>query len=167
MRRADDPEPLYIRDWAGWERYCKLFGVPADWLCEAQVRGLRDGGGAQQMRMRICSRTLYPEPPGAEVGWYVLDLGKVGERLPVRFRWVGSEPGVREGRGDGEEREREREVVVVYSDGRMAVEMRRMGEVRVGRGYRWSAMPWTEEMEESCRPLTVKLRLWNGVGVGV
>jgi hypothetical protein len=30
-----------------------------------------------------------------------------------------------------------------------------------GAGRRWSWVPWTEEMEESCRGLKVRLRGWN------
>jgi hypothetical protein len=31
-----------------------------------------------------------------------------------------------------------------------------------GKGYRWSYVPWTEAMEVSCKPWTMKFRLWNG-----
>jgi hypothetical protein len=30
-----------------------------------------------------------------------------------------------------------------------------------GMGRRWSHIPWTEEMERSCRPWRVAVRLWN------
>lgn len=43
MRRADDPAPLYIKDWEHWARYCSMYGVPRDLLCEEHVRLMRMG----------------------------------------------------------------------------------------------------------------------------
>jgi hypothetical protein len=39
-----------------------------------------------------------------------------------------------------------------------------VGHVAVGdqgKAQRWSYLPWTTEIEESCLPMTVRLRLWN------
>jgi hypothetical protein len=55
------------------------------------------------------------------------------------------------------------EFVVVEPDGKLSVVAREDLSLyaRAGSCYRWSYLPWTEEMEKSCRPLKLKLRLWN------
>lgn len=43
MRRTDDPPPQYVKSWDHWVRYCDIYGVPHDFLCEEQVRLMRMG----------------------------------------------------------------------------------------------------------------------------
>lgn len=48
MRREGDPGPIFIKDWAAWERYCEVYGVPKDFLCEGQVGIMREGLGRDE-----------------------------------------------------------------------------------------------------------------------
>ena len=55
------------------------------------------------------------------------------------------------------------ECVVVNTNGQLTIEPQNscIRNQYPSRGHRWSYIPWTTEMENSCQPLTVKLRLWN------
>ncbi|KAF3004266.1 hypothetical protein E8E13_008200 [Curvularia kusanoi] len=148
MRRPEDPEPLYIKTRAHWERYCALYSVPEEFLCEEQVRAMRVGLERDE-EGGVCappSYPLYPEPPLE--GRYALSAGVCATHLPRRFKGVGC--------GDGQ-------VVVVEVGGELSVEDEDDDSMCPAESvaYRWSYVPWTEAMEDSCRPLTVKLRLWN------
>lgn len=59
MRRPDDTDPPYIKDLADWTRYCDLYGVPHDFLCEDQVRLLRLGL-LRDSDGQICGKILSP-----------------------------------------------------------------------------------------------------------
>lgn len=78
-------------------------------------------------------------------GRYALPAEVCETHLPRRFTPVG------------------REVVVVKSSGKITIEADEIDAVfqSTSRVYRWSYMPWTAAMEESTRPLKLKLRLWN------
>ncbi|KAJ4357438.1 uncharacterized protein N0V89_002013 [Didymosphaeria variabile] len=43
MRKEGDREPLWMKTQAQWERYCDMYGIPYDFLCEDQIRLLRLG----------------------------------------------------------------------------------------------------------------------------
>jgi hypothetical protein len=43
MRQQGDAPALYIKSWEHWYRYCELYGVPIDFLCEEQIELLRLG----------------------------------------------------------------------------------------------------------------------------
>jgi len=43
MRRPDDQEPLYIKSWDHWKRYCDMYGVPCDFFCQEQIALMRLG----------------------------------------------------------------------------------------------------------------------------
>lgn len=43
MRLPDDPPAPHIKTSRDWERYCDMYGIPHDFLCEDQVRLLRLG----------------------------------------------------------------------------------------------------------------------------
>lgn len=108
---------------------------------------------------------LYPEPPSALTGYYVLDPRTYATHLPAKFRHVVPPSSGVEGEQEEEEGQ-SGEVVVVHSDGRLTVEeweSARDGVLasRVGRGHRWSPHPWTAAMEESCEPLKVRVRGWT------
>ncbi|KAF2254403.1 hypothetical protein BU26DRAFT_537225 [Trematosphaeria pertusa] len=156
MRRPGDRPPLYMRSQVQWERYCDMYGVPHDFLCEDQIRLLRLGL-PRSRDGRLCeplSYPLYPEPQPLNQGDYVLDVRNYGG-LPPKFRSVDPEFG------------EYGECVVVLSDGSLRVEQRagRCVARDQGAGRRWSYLPWTEAQEVSCRPMTLKLRLWNSVKV--
>lgn len=90
------------------------------------------------------TQPLYPEPP--LTGRYALRRALYSTRLPDKFKEVGPD-----------------EILLVEADGKLVAE--RLGTSREqveGRGYRWSYVPWTEAMEVSCRPWSMKFRLWNG-----
>jgi hypothetical protein len=129
---------------------------------------------------------LYPEPQPLGAGRYVLAPAFYGS-LPRKFWCV--DAAALHG-----------EVVVVHSSGALRVmlledcellegldgsheEHEARSEVGLyaekyaiprvqGMGRRWSHIPWTEEMEKSCRPWKVTVRLWSkapdvvGVGTG-
>lgn len=48
VRREGDPAPLFVKDWRVWERYCEVYGVPRDFLCEGQVGIMREGLGRDE-----------------------------------------------------------------------------------------------------------------------
>ncbi|KAF2867954.1 hypothetical protein BDV95DRAFT_501882 [Massariosphaeria phaeospora] len=176
MREAGDPEPTYIKDWAHWARYCTLYGIPEDFLCEDQVRLMQLGlPRSEDGQLREPPNSvLYPEPQPLGQGRYVLDP-KTYRMLPLKFHSVNVELD---------------EVVVVDSTGALLVEKLEMFYFHdsqwshydgVGRqtddkwyngdpdapkkyqgaGRRWSYIPWTTEQEASCMPRMIKLRLWN------
>ncbi|KAF2691615.1 hypothetical protein K458DRAFT_269862, partial [Lentithecium fluviatile CBS 122367] len=75
FRRPGDAPPVYLKDWKAWKRYCDLYGVPYDFLCEDQVRLLRLGLPRREDGM-ICvppSWPLYPEPQPFSESNYILD----------------------------------------------------------------------------------------------
>jgi hypothetical protein len=43
MRRYGDVPAPYIKSWDHWYRYCEMYGVPVDFLCEEQIRLMRLG----------------------------------------------------------------------------------------------------------------------------
>jgi hypothetical protein len=43
MRRYDDAPAPYIKSWDHWYRYCEMYGVPLDFLCEEQITFMRLG----------------------------------------------------------------------------------------------------------------------------
>ena len=90
------------------------------------------------------TQPLYPEPP--LTGRYALRRALYSTHLPDKFKEVGPD-----------------EILLVEADGKLVAE--KLGASREqteGRGYRWSYVPWTEAMEVSCRPWSMKFRLWNG-----
>jgi hypothetical protein len=68
MRRFDDAAPMYLKTAADWARYCVLYGVPWDFLCEDQVRLLRLGL-LRDRRGQLCGKLyLFPTVwPGLSV----------------------------------------------------------------------------------------------------
>ena len=65
MRRVNDPPPQYIASWDHWKRYCDLYGVPFDFLCEEQVRLMRVGL-LRSSDESLCSQYQY-QPFHAEL----------------------------------------------------------------------------------------------------
>lgn len=69
MRRSNDPPPLYIKSWGHWKRYCDLYGVSYDFLCERHIRLIRmglprssDGSLRSEFEMlRIMTKTDIPQ----------------------------------------------------------------------------------------------------------
>ncbi|CAE7206375.1 hypothetical protein P3342_011407 [Pyrenophora teres f. teres] len=178
MRRAGDRNPLYIKDWGQWRRYCDMYGVPYDFLCKEQI-GLMRLGLSRNVEGEITSPPsypLYPEPQPLGCGRYILDPETYSTHLPRKFHSVNH---------DAEELANV-EAVIVHSDGALKVERREnmfmhdsqwthydgYGEYRddehyvmddrapkqQGRSRRWSYLPWTNEQDESCR-LLVKLKV--------
>jgi hypothetical protein len=43
MRREDDPQPLYVKSWEQWDRYCESCGVPKTFLNNDMVNLIRLG----------------------------------------------------------------------------------------------------------------------------
>lgn len=106
---------------------------------------------------------VYPEPPALQTGSYVLDPRLYASHLPTKFRHVLPVVSMR---GMGGREVQRGEVVRVHFDGRLTVEEWDSAKhgalaLQVGRGYRWSLKPWTEEMERSCRPFRIRVRGWN------
>ncbi|KAJ4374198.1 hypothetical protein N0V83_002939 [Neocucurbitaria cava] len=178
MRQEDDPPPLYVKTWDHWRRYCDMYGIPHDFLCEGQIELMRLGLPRDQQG-DICatlSHPLYPEPQPPGRGRYILDPKTYVTHLPRKFHSVNhsaSDPS-------------DVEVVVIHSDGALKVELRenlfmhpsqwthfdgyggyRLDEPQIvderapkeqGPGRRWSYLPWTKEQEESCEPFKLDLR---------
>lgn len=62
MRRRDDPPALYIKSWEHWYRYCELYGIPVDFLCEEQVALMRLGL-PEFSNGKLCGTFLAPSSP--------------------------------------------------------------------------------------------------------
>ncbi|KAJ4989788.1 hypothetical protein SVAN01_04625 [Stagonosporopsis vannaccii] len=160
MRRPSDPAAVYIRDWQAWARYCEGSGVPLCWLGEGHVGMLGEAMGEEK---RVSPQhPLYPEPPSPRSASYFLDPTTYSTHLPAKFCHV--VPPL--SGGEDEQKAQSGEVVVVHSDGRLTVSEWASGrdgvvKSQAGRGYRWSVRPWTTAMEESCRPLKVRVRGWK------
>jgi hypothetical protein len=181
MRREGDAAPVYIKDWEGWRRNCEMYGIPEDFLCEEMVRMMREGlprdaqGGVcgelfalvllfsvnvfSVERVSVVgvrtvlideqaappSFPLYPEPPLQ--GRYALRRDLYTSHLPDKFAEVGRD-----------------QILLVEASGKLIAEnVDASEEQKEGKGYRWSYVPWTDAMEESCKPWAVKFghRLWN------
>ncbi|KAH6620500.1 hypothetical protein C7974DRAFT_378537 [Boeremia exigua] len=147
-RRPDDPAPLFIKDWKAWETYCGKSGIPVGFLGAAHMELLQvaaeESSRSELRRMHEAEGVLYPEPPVR--GSYMLASAACETLLPRKFRKLV-----------------EGERVVVDAGGRLRVVVKEEEKDRVGlsRGYRWSCVPWTSDMEEDCQPLTLRLRGWN------
>lgn len=87
--------------------------------------------------------------------------------LPRKFQQVAPKSESRSGRKRSadalDEAYDSSECVIVEPDGKLSVVTREDSRLypRAGKHYRWSYLPWTAEMEKSCRPLKLKVRLWN------
>ncbi|KAH7405811.1 hypothetical protein DE146DRAFT_608776 [Phaeosphaeria sp. MPI-PUGE-AT-0046c] len=182
MRRKGDPEPMYIKSWEEWERVCELRGVPKGWLSEEMV-GLMRMGLPRDRKGNLVeppSFPMYPEPQSFGKGRYILAPSTYTSHLPFKFHNVPhSAPEVED-----------MQVVVVHSNGALMIEPRfeyflhtsqwthfsgtgsYLSDARYvpdmevakeqGMGRRWSWVPWTEEQEESCCGLLVKLKVRVG-----
>ncbi|KAH6538279.1 hypothetical protein HBI81_056180 [Parastagonospora nodorum] len=179
MRRAGDMPPAYITTWKHWNRVCDSAGVPRDWLNEEYVELMKLGLPRDEGR-DICappSIPMYPEPQPLDRGRYILDPATY-RSLPRKFHLPDYT----------DEPIEDVQVVVVHSSGRLAIEPREdfflhssqwthfdghggyaldggyvpdlEAPKEQGKGRRWCWVPWTGEMETSCR-LVVKLRGWN------
>ncbi|KAF2632696.1 hypothetical protein BU25DRAFT_470593 [Macroventuria anomochaeta] len=159
MRQIRDPPPQYIKSWDHWKRYCDLCGAPHNFLCEKHVWLMRMGLPRSPDGF-LCTPPqypLYPEPSCP--GRYVIAPSIYSTHLHRKFqRIVSASPYVDQDHV---------ECVVVEATGELTIESHedRSSYHNPGKGHRWSYLPWTTEMEKSCRPLTIKLRLWN-VGKG-
>ncbi|KAF1934010.1 uncharacterized protein M421DRAFT_415062 [Didymella exigua CBS 183.55] len=105
---------------------------------------------------------LYPEP--SPQGRYVLAPSVCSTRLPRKLQHVVSKGEARATMERGApalDDEGQSEYVVVEPDGRLtvAVEDDCSSYPRASKGHRWSYLPWITEMEESCQPLKLKIRL--------
>ncbi|EDU50101.1 hypothetical protein PtrSN002B_011364 [Pyrenophora tritici-repentis] len=178
MRRSGDRQPLYIKDWSQWRRYCDMYGVPYDFLCEEQIELMRLGlpKNADGEITSPPISPLYPEPQPLGCGRYILHPETYSTHLPRKFHSVNH---------DAEELAKV-EAVIVHSDGALKVEPREnmfihdsqwthydgYGQYRddelyfmddrapkqQGRSRRWSYLPWTNEQAESCSQV-VKLKV--------
>ncbi|RMZ72257.1 hypothetical protein GMOD_00007269 [Pyrenophora seminiperda CCB06] len=178
MRRSGDQEPIYIKDWGQWRRYCDIYGVPYDFLCEEQIAFMHLGTprNAKGELIPPPSYPLYPEPQPLGCGRYILDPETYKTHLPRMFHSV---------KHDVESPELV-EAVIVHSNGALKVERREEmfldesqwthydgnGESRDDEHYvpddrapkqqgssrRWSYLPWTSEQEESCK-LLIRLKI--------
>ncbi|KAI8937691.1 hypothetical protein NX059_005392 [Plenodomus lindquistii] len=186
IRREGDPPPYFIKSWDSWARYCGMYGVPLNFLCEEHVELLRLGLPRDETGA-VCSPPhypLYPEPQPLGRGRYILDPSTYRTHLPPKFHFVNHDPVMVE----------EAQIVVVHSNGALTIELRgpffmhasqwthfngcggyqldalqsfdETAPKQQGPGRRWSYLPWTEEQEKSCRvELVVKLKV-GGVGEG-
>ncbi|KAF1365817.1 hypothetical protein EJ07DRAFT_50770, partial [Lizonia empirigonia] len=117
MRRSNDPPPLYIKSWDHWKRYCELYGVSYDFLCEGHIRLIRMGlPRSSDGSLRTPPRyPLYPEP--SPKGRYVLDPSIYSKQLPRKFQNViSASPQIDLDNA---------EVIVVNVDGALVVESQR------------------------------------------
>ncbi|KAF1958559.1 hypothetical protein CC80DRAFT_441047, partial [Byssothecium circinans] len=86
MRQDGDRAPAYITTVEKWERYCAVYGVPWDFLCEDQVRLMRLGL-ARDASGSVCAPPtwpLHPEPQHPSQGEYIL-AGETHSSLPLKF----------------------------------------------------------------------------------
>ncbi|KAF1913596.1 hypothetical protein BDU57DRAFT_404914, partial [Ampelomyces quisqualis] len=171
MRRAEDAGPKYITSWAQWKRVCELRGVPQDWMSRAMISLMRLGLHRDKEGKLISPPEwpLYPEPQPRAKGRYILSPRVYDSLLPRAFRNLDTAAPV-----DGRT-----QAVVVHSNGALEIESREdyflhdsqwshfdgKGGYRMdwpyvpdmnvvkdqSRGRRWAHLPWTSEMEESCR----------------
>ncbi|KAF2643028.1 hypothetical protein P280DRAFT_394422 [Massarina eburnea CBS 473.64] len=152
MRRVGDAAPTWIKTGEAWERYCEMYGVPWDFLCEEQVKLMRLGL-CRDEHGNICPPPTwpsYPEPLPAAQGHYILGPA-THTGLPRKFHSV--VPSDEFGAG---------ECIVVRSNGALEVKGEDYATYAPFRfGKRWSYLPWTEEQESSCQPRIVGLRFWN------
>ncbi|KAF1940495.1 hypothetical protein EJ02DRAFT_229007 [Clathrospora elynae] len=179
MRKPADPEPYYIKSWGHWRRYCDMYGIPYDFLCEKQIEIMRLGLPRTEERV-LCpppSYPLYPEPQPLGHGRYILDPFTYFSHLLPKFHLVKHTADVQS----------ELEAVVVHSTGALKVEPREnmfshhsqwthfdgtggyiqdtvhsfdeLAPKEQGLGRRWSYAPWTSEQEESCKRATLMVKL--------
>lgn len=179
MRREGDTAPPYLKTWTQWDRYCGMYGVPRDFLCEDQIRLLRlglprcsDGWICRKFVIPIIRREFQSSLPRsmcmnvvliatAPPTWPLypepathearIYILPTNENLPLKFHCTNREVYDTE------------ECVVVDEKGALhVVEVPDDAVVcSRGKGKRWSFVPWTKEQELSCQPLRVKLRFWN------
>ncbi|KAF2476182.1 uncharacterized protein BDR25DRAFT_309618 [Lindgomyces ingoldianus] len=169
MRRDDDPPPRFIKNLEHWKRYCEMYGIPEDFLCEAQIQLMRLGLPTNKNGSLDSppSWPLYPEPQPLGQGRYLLDPTS-HENLPRKFEKIDDE-----------------QTIVVHSSGALEVAKTFPFHFRSspcahfngkgdfinnwwyepvqnpkfqGKGRKWAYLPWTETMEETCRPFKIKLR---------
>ncbi|CAN9294849.1 unnamed protein product [Alternaria alternata] len=179
MRQQGDRPPIYIKTWDHWDRYCELYGVPPDFLSEYQV-GLMRLGLPRTEKGALCalpSYPLYPEPQPRGCGHYILDPSTYTTHLPSKFRSINHDAEFPE----------DVQVVVVHSDVALIVERKDEmhkhhikwtlsdGKTENGddSGYdvvsdslkqqgparRWTYVPWTSEQDESCKRLSLVVKL--------
>lgn len=67
-RSVSDGEPPFIKNWEQWKRYCSLYGIPEDFLCDRQLGLLRLGlqVGESMVLRRLgetsSERNIFPVP---------------------------------------------------------------------------------------------------------
>ncbi|KAF2738409.1 hypothetical protein EJ04DRAFT_549905 [Polyplosphaeria fusca] len=170
MRRLDDPPPIFIKTKTHWEQYCRMYGVPENFLCEEQVQLIRMGLPKNDLGMLRAPQSYprYPEPQPKDRGRYLLDPA-MHNNLPRTFQDIGDD-----------------NVIMIHSNGAIEIsnweqfffhasQWTHMGgkgqyihdEWYVpdfdksklkyqGAGRRWSYLPWTEEQDTSCRNLAIR-----------
>ncbi|CAN9296261.1 unnamed protein product [Alternaria alternata] len=135
MRQQGDRPPIYIETWDHWDRYCELYGVPLDFLSEDQV-GLMRLGLPRTEKGALCEdvQVVVVHSDGA------LTIERKDEMPKHHIKWTLSDGKTENGGDSGYDA--------------VSNSLNQQGPAR-----RWTYVPWTSEQDESCKRLSLVVKL--------